>query len=77
MAIDTIELREEHTETEERIQLYIGGLQKAMVTRRKDKKVRLHLHLAGPFPWRTEGYLLVQGLMELAVIAMQMEGTRD
>lgn len=71
-----IEIRNESTDAEDRFQLYIDGGPRAAVSK-KANLVQLHWEVYGPQEW-PRAKLLLQGLLELSVIADQLSGdTRD
>lgn len=64
---DSIEIKDESTESETRQQLYIDHCRRALVTKRHGQ-VKLHLQTCGPVSW-AEAKVLLLGLLELAVHA--------
>lgn len=71
---DTIEIIDESTHEEIRFQLYIDGGRRALVSK-KSGTVQLHWQVYGPQYW-PEAQVLMQGLLELSVIADQLSGDK-
>lgn len=72
--MDTIEIRDESTYEERRFQLYISEAPKALVTKRGGL-VQFHWQVYGPQYW-PRAQVLMQGLLELSVIADKLSGER-
>lgn len=72
---DTIEIVDESTHEEVRFQLYIDGGRRALVTK-KAGMVELHWQVYGPQYW-PEAQVLMQGLLELSVIADKLSGEKN
>jgi len=72
---DTIEIRDESTHEEQRFQLYIDGGPRALVTK-KHGTVSLNWQVYGPQYW-PEAQVLMQGLLELSVVADQLSGEKN
>lgn len=72
---DTIEIVDESTHNEIRFQLYIDGGRRAFVSK-KNGSVQLHWEVYGPQYW-PEAKVLMQGLLELSVIADQLSGEKN
>jgi len=72
---ETIEIVDESTHDEVRFQLYIDGGRRAFV-RKKHGLVTLHWEVYGPQQW-PEAKVLMQGLLELSVIADQLSGEKN
>lgn len=72
--MDTIEIRDESTHSEQRFQLYIDGGPRALVTK-TNGSVQLHWQVYGPQYW-PEAKALMQGLLELSVIADELSGEK-
>lgn len=71
---DTIEIIDESTHEEIRFQLYIDDGRRALVSK-KGGTVQFHWQVYGPQYW-PEAKVLVQGLLELSVIADQLSGDK-
>ena len=69
---NTIEIRDESTHEEQRFQLYIDGGPRALLTK-KHGTVQFHWQVYGPQYW-PEAKVLMQGLLELSVLADQLSG---
>jgi hypothetical protein len=72
---ETIEIVDESTHDEVRFQLYIDGGRRAFV-RKKRGLVALHWEVYGAQQW-PEAKVLMQGLLELSVIADQLLGEKN
>lgn len=72
---DTIEIVDESAHEEIRFQLYIDGGQRAFVSK-KGGAVQLHWQVYGPQYW-PEAKVLMQGLLELSVIADKLSGEKN
>ncbi len=72
---DTIKIVDESTDDEVRYQLYIDGGRRAFV-RKKYGSVTLHWEVYGPQQW-PEAKVLMQGLLELSVLADQLSGEKN
>lgn len=71
---DTIEIHDESTHDEQRFQLYIGGGPRALVTKRGGT-TQFHWQVYGPQYW-PQAQVLLQGLMELSMIADKLSGEK-
>lgn len=72
--LDEMEVRDESTEEEIRYQLYVKGGRRAAVTcRRGSGKPIFHWQIYGPERW-FKAQALIEGLLELSVLAAQLEG---
>ena len=69
---DTIEIRDESTHDEQRFQLYIDGGPRALLKKRNGT-VEFNWQVYGPQYW-PEAKTLMQGLLELSVLADQLSG---
>lgn len=67
-----IQIVNESTDDEERYELYINGGSRATLTK-KDNLVQLNWQVYGPQDWPS-AKALMQGLLELSVIADQLSG---
>lgn len=72
---DTIEIRDESTHEEQRFQLYIDGGPRALLSKNHDI-VQFHWQVYGPQYW-PEAQVLMQGLLELSVIADKLSGEKN
>ena len=72
---DTIEIRDESTHEEQRFQLFIDGGPRALLTK-KCGTVQLIWQVYGPQYW-PEAKVLIQGLLELSVLADQLSGEKN
>lgn len=70
-----IDIQDESTHNEERFQLYINGAAKALVTK-KNGMVQMHWQVHGPQHW-PNAKVLMQGLLELSIIADQLSGEKN
>ncbi len=71
-----IEIRDESGDDEVRHQLYMNGQRRGLVTKtRKNGEVKLHWQVYGPIHW-SEAKIMMQGLLDLTVIADQLSGER-
>lgn len=73
--LDTIEIRDESTNDEQRFQLYIDGGARALLTK-KHGTVQLNWQVHGPQYW-PEAKVLMQGLLELSVLADRLSGEKN
>ena len=73
--MDTIEIRDESTHEEQRFQLYIDGGPRALLSK-KHGAVQFHWQVYGPQYW-PEAKVLMQGLLELSVLADQLSGEEN
>lgn len=73
---DSIEIRDESTHEEQRFQLYIDGGPRALLVKRKNGEVKLNWQVYGPQYWN-EAKVLMQGLLELSVLADQLSGEKN
>lgn len=71
---DSIEIRNESTHDEQRFQLYIDGGPRALLKKRNGA-VELNWQVYGPQYW-PGAKVLMQGLLELSVLADQLSGER-
>lgn len=69
---DSIEIRDEGTHDEERYQLYVDGSPRALLTKKRGF-VEWHWQVYGPQHW-PEAQVLLQGLLELSVLADKLQG---
>lgn len=69
---EQLNIRDESTDEERRFQLYVGDCRRGLVTLRSDRRVRLHWQTAGPASLN-ESRIWIQGLLELLLIAEQLE----
>lgn len=67
-----IQIKNESTDGEERYELYINGGSRATLTK-KGNRVQLNWQVYGPQDWPDAKWLM-QGLLELSVIADQLSG---
>jgi len=67
-----MEIRNESTDEEDKFQLYVDGGPRACVVKRAGM-VQLHWEVYGPQEW-PKAKKLLQGLLELSVIADQLYG---
>jgi len=72
---DTIEIIDESTPKEIRFQLYVDGGRRALVSK-NGGAVQLHWQVYGPQYW-PEAKVLMQGLLELSVIADKLSGEKN
>jgi hypothetical protein len=72
--MDSIEIRDESTHSEERFQLYIDGGPRAVVTK-TNGAVQICWQVYGPQYW-PQAQVLMQGLLELSVIADKLSGEK-
>jgi hypothetical protein len=72
---DTIEIVDESAYDEIRFQLYIDGGRRALVSK-KSGIVHIHWQVYGPQYW-PEAKVLMQGLLELSVIADKLSGEKN
>lgn len=72
---ETIRIVDESTHDELKFQLYIDGGRRAFV-RKKGGCVSMHWEVYGPQYW-PEAKVLMQGLLELSVIADQLSGDEN
>lgn len=72
---DTIEIVDESTHDEIRFQLYIDSGRRAFVSK-KSGTVQIHWQVYGPQYW-PEAEVLMQGLLELSVIADKLSGEKN
>lgn len=70
-----IEIVDESTYDEIRFQLYIDGGRRALVSK-KSGTVQFHWQVHGPQYW-PDAKILVQGLLELSVIADKLSGEKN
>lgn len=73
--VDSIEIRDESTHDQQRFQLYIDGGPRALLTK-KHGTVELVWQVYGPQYW-PEAKVLIQGLLELSVVADQLSGEKN
>lgn len=71
---DSIEIRDESTHDEQRFQLYIDGGARALLKKRNGT-VELVWQVYGSQYW-PEAKVLMQGLLELSVLADQLSGEK-
>ena len=72
---NSIEIRDESTHEEQRFQLYIDGGPRALLIK-KHGIVQFHWQVYGPQYW-PEAKVLMQGLLELSVLADQLSGEKN
>lgn len=72
---DSIEIRDESTHDEQRFQLYIDGGPRALLTK-KAGTVQINWQVYGPQYW-SEARVLMQGLLELSVLADKLTGEKN
>lgn len=72
---DTIKIVEEREDGETRFYLYVDGGRCAFVRRLVNGYVTLHWEVYGPQQW-PEAKVLMQGLLELSVLADQLSGEK-
>ncbi len=72
---NSIEIRDESTDEEQRFQLYINGGPRAMLSK-KHGTVQFHWQVYGPQYW-PGAKVLMQGLLELSVLADQLYGEKN
>lgn len=72
---NSIEIRDESTHEEQRFQLYIDGGPRALLSK-KHGIVQSHWQVYGPQYW-PEAKVLMQGLLELSVLADQLSGEKN
>lgn len=70
--IENINIRNESTDGEIRYQFYVGECHRGLVTLGKDGRVKFHWQTAGPSNLE-ESRIWIQGLLELSMIAEQLE----
>lgn len=70
--IENINIQDESTDTEKRFQFYVGGCRRGAVTQSKNGQVKFHWQTAGPSHIK-EARIWIQGLLELSMIAEQLE----
>lgn len=70
---ETIEIRDESEDNERRFRLYIDGAPRAFVKRKQNGLVTMHLEVYGGLQWQ-EAKVMMQGLLQLSVIADQLSG---
>lgn len=70
-----VHIENESTDDEERYELYVNGGSRATLTK-KNNVVSLNWQVYGPQHWPDAKYVL-QGLLELSVIADQISGATD
>lgn len=73
--VDSIEIRDESTHDQQRFQLYIDGGPRVLLTK-KHGTVELVWQVYGPQYW-PEAKVLMQGLLELSVVADQLSGEKN
>lgn len=71
---DSIEIRDESTHEEQRFQLFIDGGPRALLKKRNGT-VEIVWQVYGPQYW-PEAKVLMQGLLELSVLADQLSGEK-
>ena len=67
-----IQIRNTSTDDEESYELFINGGSRATLSK-KHGLIQIHWHVYGPQDWPDAKYLM-QGLLELSVIADQLSG---
>jgi hypothetical protein len=72
--MDAIEIRDDSTYDEQRFQLLIDGGPRALLTK-KNGVVQLQWQVYGPQYW-PEAQVLMQGLLELSVLADKLAGEK-
>jgi hypothetical protein len=72
---NTIEIVDESTHDEILFRLYIDGASRALVSK-KNGAVEFHWQVYGPQYW-PEAKVLMQGLLELSVIADKLSGEKN
>jgi hypothetical protein len=72
---DSIEIRDESTHEEQRFQLLIDGGPRALLKKRTGT-VEIVWQVYGPQYW-PEAKVLMQGLLELSVLADQLSGEKN
>lgn len=72
---DTIEIRDESTYDEKKFVLHIDGAPRATLTK-NDTIVQLNWQVYGPQYW-PEAKVLMQGLLELSVLADKLDGEKN
>jgi hypothetical protein len=73
-SLDTIEIRDNSTGEEQRFQLYIDGGPRALLTKKRGT-VEINWQVYGPQYW-PQAKVLMQGLLELSVLADQLSGEK-
>lgn len=71
-SIENINIQDESTDEEKRFQFYVGECQRGLVTQGKNGQVKFHWQTAGPSRLE-EARVWIQGLLELSMIAEQLE----
>ena len=71
---DTIEIIDESTYEETRLQLYIDGGKRALLSK-KQGDVQINWQVHGPQYW-PEAKVLMQGLLELSIIADKLSAEK-
>lgn len=74
--IQDINIQDESTSTEKRFQFYIGNHRRGLVTQGRDGWVKLHWQTSGPSQLG-EARVWIQGLLELLMIAEQLNAETD
>lgn len=71
-----VEIRDESNDEEIRHQLLMNGQRRGLVTKtRKNGEVKFHWQVYGPIHW-SEAKIMMQGLLDLTVMADQLSGER-
>lgn len=70
--IENINIQDESADGEKRFQFYVGECRRGLVTQGKDGRVKFHWQTAGPCNL-DESRIWIQGLLELSMIAEQLE----
>lgn len=70
--IENINIQDESTNEEKRFQFYVGECRRGLVTQSKNGQVKFHWQTAGPSQIE-EARIWIQGLLELSMIAEQLE----
>jgi hypothetical protein len=70
--IENINIKDESTDDEKRFQFYVGTCPRGLVTKDKLGRVKFHWQTAGPSQL-DEARIWIQGLLELSMIAEQLE----